>query len=158
MKVIETVTNCLKDSLNKVRGELKYSLLTDGEGEQDISVGTIPSDMEHFKDTKDEWVELINLTKHKDCTAVLYVGKEGSIFRGHKHTASSEQLMIVNPKGKLRILTTKEDVILEYPNSYLIEKNVPHKVYFLTETELIIVWHPPFKQGWEAKSAIIANI
>lgn len=139
-----------RKKVNELRKEINFYLKTNSEI-KNISIGVIPDSLELFPDSKDEWVNLPDLANNKDCTSILYIGKKGGVFKEHKHTHSSEQLIIVNPTGKIRLITTLEDVIISYPNSYLIDKNIPHMVYFLETTELVIVWHPPFKKGWEAE-------
>ena len=130
----------IADKVKSLRNQVNFYLHTSGEKTPDIEITDLPLKMTPFLESDDTWVNLPTLSLNKDCTSVLYVGSKGSKFSEHMHTKSSEQMIIVNEKGKMRVITPHEDTIVEYPNSILIAKNTPHIVYFLEETELVIIW------------------
>ena len=141
------------EALKKLRNEINFYIHSKTIDIEDVQVTSIPTVLENFLGSNDEWVSLPNLSINKDCTAVFYIGKEGNKFPEHKHSHSSEQMTMLNEGGKMRVITPQEDTIVSYPNSILIPKNTPHIVYFITDCELMIVWHPPFKEGWVAEAS-----
>jgi len=113
-----------------------------------VSIPEIPIEWETFMDSKDEWTKII-LPESENSIGCYYKGVEGSIFPPHKHLFN-EQLMIMNPEGKIEIITQDESKILTFPNSYLFKEGEVHSVRFIKDTTIVVIWSPVKGDGWNA--------
>ena len=137
--------------LKKARAKTELLLMSIGHQLTDISIKEIPKKWENFLNTKDRWVK-VELPESEDRTCCLFEGKKGNVFKRHFHSTSSEQLTILNKGGKVKIFSENEVITLEYPNSYAFDRNEEHGVKWLEDTQVMLVWTPAFKEGWEAKT------
>lgn len=141
----------MKSKLEKVKANLKLAFMSKLKGPLDVNIPKTPDKWEHFDDTKDMWAR-VEIPSSEDSTACLYKAPKGSIFQPHKHSLSKEHLTILNTKGKMQVIIEDSgEYEIKYPNSIVIDPNKVHAVEFLEETVLMVIWHPSFKDKWEAE-------
>lgn len=116
---------------------------------KDVAMDKIPELYTKFGGSNDKWVAL-EFPEVDDISGAIYIGEAGGVFPPHRHSSSSEHIVILNQGGKIEVISSKGSEIIEFPNAYLFEKNLIHAVKFLTETKLFIAWHPRFKTGWQS--------
>lgn len=136
--------------LKRSRNSFELYLLSKGKGTIEVEIPEIPEIKQNFQDTTDEWVK-VNLPEDINASSCIYYGKKGNLFPPHKHNDSTEQLSILNPGGKMTVLTNTDKIVLKYPDSIFFEKGKPHAVIFEEDTTFSIIWHPAFKKGWDAE-------
>jgi hypothetical protein len=141
----------IKNQLKKLRTKFNFLINVGSLDVSEIIIENIPKKLECFLGSDDHWVSLDSVSDNTGYSSALYIGEKDSEFGAHKHDGNSEQLTIINPEGKLRVITLDDDFILCYPNSCLIQKGMPHYVYFIEKTSVICVWNPAFDEGWSAK-------
>jgi hypothetical protein len=127
----------MNQAIKELRSSLNFFFHTINEDDQNIKIDEIQKQQSFLKEN--EWI-ILESFKKLGCTALAYFAKKGQFFGNHTHEGISEHLVIKNKKGKIRIVTPKYDTVLEYPNSFLIEKGLKHKVYFLEDTEVICMF------------------
>ena len=135
--------------IKKARAKFEMIRLSKGRGTQTIEVPEIPIEREFFLNTTDEW-QKIHLPEIMGSASCMYYAKKGNYFPPHKHLHSTEQILILNPTGKVRVITSNEIKDYVYPQSIFFDKNKPHAVLWLEDTDALCIWHPEFKKGWEA--------
>jgi quercetin dioxygenase-like cupin family protein len=135
--------------ISKARANFEMVRLSSGSKVSNIEIDSIPEKREKFLDTNDEW-QIVNLPNSTNSGACMFYAKKGNYFPPHKHNDASEQIIILNPKGKIKVVTYNEIKIYEYPQAVFIKKNVPHAVVWMEDTDALIIWNPKFDKGWEA--------
>lgn len=141
----------MKNKLEKAKINLKLAFMSKLKGPLEVDIPQTPDKWEHFDNTKDMWAK-VSIPSSEDSTACLYKASKGSIFQPHRHKSSKEHLTILNTKGKMKVIIEDTgEYQIEYPNSIVINPNKIHAVEFLEETVLMVIWHPSFKDKWEAE-------
>lgn len=135
--------------LKEVKARLKLQMMSGFEDFVDVNIPEIPTEWEIFPNSEDEWIK-VPMPNSENSSACLYKAKEGSLFKPHKHETVSEHLVVMNEGGLIKLITEKEIKIIEYPNSCIIPKGQVHAVEFITDTVIMVVWHPMFEEGWSA--------
>ena len=138
------------EMMKKGRCSLELYLLSKGKGIDSVCIPEIPIKRQRFANTTDEWVKL-DLPKDINASGCIYYGKKDNSFPPHKHNNQTEQVTIINPGGKMTVITNAKKFVLEYPNSVFFDIDEPHSVFFNEDTVFSIIWHPAFKLGWEAE-------
>ena len=140
----------IKEKIEEIKSELNFYIhLKRGKSSNILSI-SIPEFLEKFLDTEDKWVNLPNVDNNSKNSSCLYKAKKDSVFDAHYHELHDEQILIINPKGKIRVITKKQDKVYKYPESCFFTKGEEHICYFLEDTDIICVWNPPFDKKWEA--------
>lgn len=136
--------------IDKARAKAHLVLLSKGKKPVNVNVPEIPKDWDFFLGTKDRWVEVVFPIEMNSSNAI-YEAEEGSIFPPHIHKYSDEMITVLNPEGKVKVLTEDEIVHIEYGESFVFPYGKIHAVVFETKTTLFIHWHPHFEKGWDAE-------
>jgi len=136
--------------LSKLRAQTQLALMGKGSSPEVVIVPEIPKNWDFFLGTKDRWVE-VKFPVEENSTNALYLGQKGSVFRPHIHKFSDELMTVMNPTGRIKIITSEEVVYLTYGQSYVLPMGVAHAVIFEEETKVFIHWHPHFQKGWDAE-------
>lgn len=140
----------IKESINKAKANLKLQLMAGFNGFTTLEIPEIPKEWEAFPNSEDQWCGF-DLPLSENSSGCLYKANAGSLFNPHKHDKIKEHMTVMNEGGSMKVIVeNKGSYIIDYPNSIMIPEGVNHAVEFLTDTVLIIVWHPKFKKGWEA--------
>lgn len=142
----------LRTKLKEARAAAALMLLNGGATYEDAGVPEIPVEWTAFPGKNDMW-KRIDFPKDQNTTFCLYMGYSGSVFPPHRHPKQMEHFTILNKGGKVEVITESSMVTVEFPNSVFIPKGEPHAVRFLTDTKLIVMWHPIMEDGWEAQFA-----
>lgn len=136
---------------NIARTNLQLRMMSGLKGYNTVDIPEIPKEWSKFLDTEDEWCGF-NLPSSENSTGCLYKAQSKSVFDPHYHAKNKEHMTVMNPNGRMKVLVENYGTyIIEYPNSIAIPKGVVHAVIFETKTVILIVWHPKFKKGWDAK-------
>lgn len=135
--------------LEQTRAKLKLTLLATGREITNISVDKIPDVWEDFGTKGDKWIS-IKIPESENSSGCIYLGKKDSVFDPHTHKDSVEHITVLNEGGEAEVITDKWVKTLKYPNSLVIDKNVPHAVIFKEDTKFMVLWHPKFENGWDA--------
>lgn len=135
--------------VNKMRANLEFSLATKGQRAQMVALDHIPTQWEKFADTEDLWIK-VPFPKGEDYSACLYIGRAGSYFPKHMHTVH-EEMVVYTPGAQVKVYTKKGSRILGYLEGAHFAPQEEHAVKFITETKILCIWHPSFKQGWQAQ-------
>ena len=131
--------------LEQARARLQFALL--GKIET-VEIPEIPTVWEKFMNTEDEWIGF-ELPESENTTACIYKAKAGSKFGLHRHKEPCEHFVILNKGGSVRVHTETTIENYSYPDAVCFEPNEAHHIDFLTDTKLLVLWHPKMK-GWEA--------
>ena len=135
--------------LDSIRARVTLTLMAKGGEIKESVVEDIPEKWSKFPNTNDSWVS-IPFPDTEDVTACLYDGKKGTTFFPHKHPNNVEHFLILNKKGKVKVITDTYMREVCYPNAVLIKRDEPHTVRFLEDTMLLVIWHPKMVKGWGA--------
>lgn len=136
-------------ALDKVKANLKLHLMAGIDGFKEVSIPEIPSEWEKFPGSNDEWIK-IPMPNSENSSSCLYKAVSKSFFKPHKHDGIKEHFTVMNEGGSLRVITENEIKIINYPDSYVVPAGELHACEFITDTVIMIVWHPMFKKGWDA--------
>jgi hypothetical protein len=112
-----------------------------------VSINSMPMEISDFPDGKGgRWKKLIVEEEDVDCCQ--YKAKKGHVFRNHIHQNVEIAICI----GKFKIETPFRKFIVDKNGTYKIDPKIPHRVTWLTDGSLIIVFSPKFGNGkeWEA--------
>jgi len=104
----------------------------------------IPKKWTNFMDGHDKWVEVD--MKDDSFTSAMYKGKKGSGLMPHFHK-NNEWFTILNPKGKVKLYTEREVKVYEYPETVFIPAGIKHACDWLEDTQIQLIWSPPFKNS-----------
>jgi hypothetical protein len=141
--------NLSRKLIEDIRAKLKFLLVSLKDDITDIIVKNIPDKWEDFSSSLEgRWIKLKELDNYIDNSACLYEATKGCEFNTHKHPSQNEQLVILNPKGAIRIITPEKDIILRYPEGTLIKKGIPHHITFLEDSLILCNWTPCFENEW----------
>lgn len=135
--------------VNKARAKATLTLLSRGYEIEDVQPPLIPKGWEKFPDSEDEWCG-VEIPESENSSGCLYKAKAGSVFKPHIHRKRDEHFTIVNPKGKVQVITDSRIYTVSFLNSVFIPMGEPHAVKFLNDTTLLIMWHPKMDEVWEA--------
>lgn len=140
----------LRDFVKEQRAKAVLILMNGGQTYQDADIPEVPTEWRCFPNSNDLW-KRIDFPEDQNTSGCLYQGYSGSLFPPHKHPKSMEHFTILNEGGKIELITEKEVRVVEFPNSVFIEMNEPHAVRFLSDTKLLVMWHPAMLDGWQAE-------
>jgi hypothetical protein len=139
--------------LQKARAKFEIVKISGKSGVIDVAIPEIPLERTQFLDTTDEWQRVI-MPNSTNTSACMFYAKKNNFFGYHRHLENTEQLVILNKGGKIKVVTENEVKIIEYPNSVFFDKREKHLVYWMEDTDALIIWHPEFTKGWEAEIEI----
>jgi quercetin dioxygenase-like cupin family protein len=139
----------MKALLKKAKARLKLAMLSRGEM-QHVSMEEIPKVWKNFGSKGDRWIN-VDFPDTENVTGCVYIGVKDSVFDPHIHDHSTEHLTVINPSGKIEVITDQWIKTVCYPNSVAIPKKMPHALIFHEETKLLVMWHPKFENHWKAK-------
>lgn len=140
----------IKKLIKSARARFEMLLLSRGNGVTEVSKVDIPKERENFPNSTDEW-QSVDLPESANATTCMYYAKKGNYFPPHTHADATEQLIILNPEGRIRVITNEYIREYSYPESVFFKKGEPHAVQWLEDTSSLIIWNPAFKKGWEAE-------
>jgi len=136
----------MKNIYETVKNTIKLLKLSKFNTFKSISIPEIPTEWTKFDDFDGKWVK-IELPLSENKVGCIYHGEKDSIFPPHKHSVG-EHFTIMNPKGKVEVITKSESIIISFPNSYYFKTNEVHAVKFITSSKLFITWDEMV--GWDA--------
>jgi quercetin dioxygenase-like cupin family protein len=138
--------------VDRARAKATLAIMSRGSEIPVLVSEEIPSVEAYFLDTKDKWVE-INFPYKENVTACLYKAKKGSESKPHIHEKSLEHIVILNPEGKIKVVTEDGIEYVEYPNGVIIKAGTAHALSFREDSEILVMWHPRMSSVhvWEAK-------
>lgn len=139
----------MKDSsqiLNRAIQKLHTSIFTVGADKSPSIVKDVGYDWEPFGAIPGDKAKRIDC-ENKEIYALLYFAPEGSRFPKHFHTNRETGLIL---QGNIRLKTPSKSLIIKETETYILEAEEWHSVEFLSDTLLIIQFHPPFRNGWES--------
>lgn len=134
--------------VNKARAKATLAIMARGSVIPDEHIPAIPQAWETFPGTNDKWCA-VNFPVSENTTACIYKAQEGSVFPPHKHPKRVEHFAITNPGGHVKVITETRIYELKYPQSTSFEIGEVHAVKFITQTDLIVMWHPRMDQGFD---------
>lgn len=137
----------MKKMFEKAKSLVKLFKLSGLKKPEYVSFNEIPNIWTKFNNTEDLWVN-VNFPEGENNSACMYLAKKGSIFPPHKHKFG-EQIVILNEGGKVEVITELESVILEYPSSYFVPKDISHALIFKEDTKLLLIFKG-ISDGWSA--------
>ncbi len=119
---------------------------------EEVKILEIPKQWENFLNTEDTWCE-VPYPIDADLTGAMYRGKEGSIFKAHRHPKRYEIFTVLNEEGVVHCVTPTWQRTIRFGESVYFDINEPHACQFLGKgfTLINIVWHPKMN-GWEAEN------
>lgn len=138
----------MKSEIAKLRAELVYIFASKGNDATLVEIGEIPTEWEKFNNTDDEWVRCI-LPKSSNTSMCHYKAKKGSLFPAHFHNVF-ENSLILNEKGKARVVTESYSKTISYMESVTFKPNENHLFEFLEDTLLQVTFNPSMGDGWNA--------
>lgn len=140
----------MKDFIQQMRAKTTLMLKTLGKGVQDVEITEIPKIWTSFPNKEDEWIS-VEFPETEDTTACIYKAKEGGDFPPHRHKYSYEQFTILNEGGSVEVVTDTYKKVFNFPASVAFNIGEPHYVKFLTDTKILVMWHPKMLKGWNAQ-------
>ena len=139
----------LLGAVKAARARATLAIMARGAKIKGLVATEIPSSLGLFFDTEAQWAK-VEFPSTSNVTSCIYNSKKGTTCEPHKHEGCSEHLVILNKKGKIKAITQHEIKVIEYPGSMVFRKNEAHAIVFLEDTELLAIWHPEMKNGWNA--------
>lgn len=137
----------MKDLIEKARKGFLRKVFTIGKHVAAIDAIGIPVTFEKFLNGDDEW-KMVESPKGSLESTCIYHSEKGGVFDYHKHPNQVETILVI--RGKISCETPMVTKSLKIGDVVKIEENEPHKVIFDKNTTIVIVWHPPLKEGWAA--------
>lgn len=134
--------------INEARAKATLALMAKGSTIPAVEIGVVPVNWEHFPGTNDLWCS-VTLPESMNTSGCIYRGKAGSVFPPHKHVKRRESIQVMNPGGKIKIVTETNMFLLEYPNSHSFEPGEIHAVKFITQSDLMVLWSPKMDDGFD---------
>jgi hypothetical protein len=113
-----------------------------------ISIDHIPDEMTEFPDGNGGYWKRLQVDD-EDVDSCQYKAKKGHVFKSHKHRNVEIAVCI----GSFKIDTPFDSFVVDRNGTYRVDQGVPHRVTWLTDGSLILVFSPKFKNGgWESET------
>jgi len=136
--------------VERARAKATLAVMSQGLKVPQLLASEIPDIESFFLDTQDTWVK-VDFPYDNNVSACIYKGDKGSRLNPHIHEISNQHMVILNKKGKLKVITDTAITILGYPNAMVINAKTPHAIVFEAYTEVLIMWHPKMEaEEWKA--------
>jgi quercetin dioxygenase-like cupin family protein len=113
---------------------------------KEVAIDHIPHEMTDFPDGKGgRWKRL--MVESEDVDSCQYMAKKGHVFVNHIHYNTEIAICL----GEFLIETPFETTRVPSNGTYQVPPNMPHRVTWLTDGSLILVFSPKFQNGgWDA--------
>ena len=127
------ITNNL---LSEARAKFEMIRLSKGKEVKNININSSVEDLNLLTENEFEKIKIPNSNN-----TYMYSGKKGEIFLPHKHKDCTEQIIILNKTGKIKVVTNNKIKIIKHPDSIFLKENEPHSIVWLEDTDILIIWN-----------------
>jgi hypothetical protein len=136
--------------VERARAKAILAIMSQGLKVPRLIASEVPDTESFFLDTQIQWVK-VNFPYDNNVLACIYKGDKGSRLNPHIHDISNQHMVILNKKGKLKVITDTAITLLGYPNAMVINAKTPHAIIFEAYTEVLLMWHPKMgAEEWKA--------
>jgi quercetin dioxygenase-like cupin family protein len=136
----------LGDLINEGLDKLRVMAFVGFDGVKEISIESIPEKLSPFPDGRGGLWKRLNI-EQEDVDSCQYIAKKGHVFLNHVHYNMEITICL----GDFLVETPFRSYTVKRNETYSVPANVPHKVTWLTDGSLVLVFSPKFANGgWEA--------
>lgn len=133
---------------NEIIKKLKESIFNFGNPPSFIANIDVKKGWNKFNAIENDLIKKVDIPDNNAFVVVYKTTDKEGMFANHTHPIEEYGMVL---KGRIIIHTPYKIEVKKIGDSYLIPRNIPHKVKFDKNTDIVIMFHPGFESGnWEA--------